>query len=80
MREKGHKKDMKRQEGVKYTRATRKESLTGIHQSALTDHVVSNNHTIDWEGVRLSKRTRLQEERVERSLLHQDGGVAHDQL
>ena len=28
-------------------------SLTEIHQSALTDHVASNNHTIDWEGVTL---------------------------
>ena len=22
-----------------------------IHQSALTDHIASNNHMIDWEGV-----------------------------
>ena len=24
-----------------------------IHQSALMDHVASNNHMIDWEGARL---------------------------
>ena len=53
MREKEHKKDVKQLEEVKYSRARRKESLTEIHQSALTDHVVSKNHTIDWEGVRL---------------------------
>ena len=35
------------------TRVRRKESLTEIHQSALTDNVTSKNHTIDWEGVRL---------------------------
>ena len=52
MREKEHKKDVKQLEGVKYTRARRK-SLTEIHQSALTDHVMSKNHTIDWEGVSL---------------------------
>ena len=44
---------MKQLEGVKYTRARRKESLTEIHQSALTDHVACKNHIIDWEGMRL---------------------------
>ena len=39
MREKEHKKDVKHLERVKYTRARRKESLTEIHQLALTDHV-----------------------------------------
>ena len=53
MRQNEHKKDLKQLEGVKYTRARRKESLTEIHQSALTDHVMSKNHTINWEGVRL---------------------------
>ena len=49
MREEEHKKDLNQLEGMKYTRARRKESLTEIHQSVLTDHVVSKNHTIDWE-------------------------------
>ena len=40
---------MKQLEGVNYTRARRKESLTEIHQLALMDHVASMNHTIDWE-------------------------------
>ena len=53
MREKEHTKDLKQPEEVKYTRARRNESLTEIHQSALTDHVASKNHTINWEGVKL---------------------------
>ena len=40
MREKEYKKGLKQLEGVKYTRTRRKESLTEIHQSVLTDHVV----------------------------------------
>ena len=32
-----------------------------IHQSALTDHVISKNHTIYWCETP-SKRTRLEEE------------------
>ena len=36
-----------------YTRARRKEPLTEIHQLALTDHIASKNHTINWEGVTL---------------------------
>ena len=47
MRQNEHKKDLKQLEGVKYTRARRKESLTEIHQSALMDHVASKNHMID---------------------------------
>ena len=44
---------MEQLEGVKYTRARRKESLTEILWSVLTDHVVSKNHTIGWDSVRL---------------------------
>ena len=64
IREKEHKKDLKQLEGVKYTRARSKESLTDIHQSALTDHVASKNHTIDWEGVRLTVKEPNWKKRV----------------
>ena len=43
---------MEQLEGVKYTRASRKESLME-NQLALTDCVISKNHTISTEGVRL---------------------------
>ena len=32
------------------TRSGRKESLTTIHKSAITDHVVDKNHVIGWGG------------------------------
>ena len=37
----------------KITPELERESQTKLHQSALTDHVGKENHTIDWEGVRL---------------------------
>ena len=52
MRQKKHK-DLKQLEGVKYSRERRKDSLTEIHQSVLTSHVMSKNHMIDWQGMRL---------------------------
>ena len=53
VREKEHIKDAKQLEGVNYTRANKRESQTEHHQSALTDHVVVNNRTINWEEVKL---------------------------
>ena len=79
MRERAHKKDMKQLEGVNI-RARRKESLIEIHQSVLTDHVMSKNHTIDLGGSEtISKRTRLEEEMGERSHLHQEAWDARNQ-
>ena len=42
-------------EEVKFTQA-RKDSVTELHPSAITDHVTKNNHTIDWEGVKFTSR------------------------
>ena len=57
MREKEHMKDLKQLEEVNCTR--RKEFFKEIHQSALTDHVASKNHTIDWEGLRLLQKNQI---------------------
>ena len=35
------------------TRASRKESLTTIHKSAITDHVVDKNHVIGWGDAKI---------------------------
>ncbi|XP_072022070.1 uncharacterized protein [Amphiura filiformis] len=35
------------------TRATRKASQSVVHKSAITGHVVENNHVIDWEKARI---------------------------
>ena len=32
-------------------RASRKESLSTVHKSAVTDHVVESNHVIGWGGL-----------------------------
>jgi len=53
VREKEHIKDGKELEGQKYTRAKKKESVTELHKSALTDHAAQCNHVIDWDGVKL---------------------------
>ena len=38
------------------TRASRKASQSTVHKSAITDHVVDNNHVIDWEGAQIVGR------------------------
>ena len=40
----------------KYSRSRKKDSLTELHPSAITDHVAKQSHTIDWEGVKLPAR------------------------
>ena len=41
---------------IKYTTDRKKDSLSELHPSAITDHVVQSNHTIDWEGVKFPIR------------------------
>ena len=36
-----------------FTRANRKESLSTVHKSAVTDHVVERNHVIGWDRARV---------------------------
>jgi hypothetical protein len=55
-RVKEHMKDVEQNSGGSFTRAARKESLTQINKSAITDHVKQNNHQIDWEGVSVLDR------------------------
>ena len=45
--EKEHNGDMNSLEEVKFTRYRKKDSLTEVHPSTLTDHVVQTNHIID---------------------------------
>ena len=53
---KEHQKDSKKVKQRKFTRAQRKESLTEINKSAITDHIAQENHVIDWEGAKLLER------------------------
>ena len=36
-----------------FTRSKRKESLTEMNKSAITDHVARENHIIDWENAKI---------------------------
>ena len=51
-----HKIDVKTLEEKKYTRSRKKDSLTELHPSAITDHIAKENHTIDWKGVKFPAR------------------------
>ena len=35
------------------TRASRKESLSTVHKSAISDHVADKNHVIDWKEAKV---------------------------
>ena len=48
--EKEKKRDVKTLGEKNYTRSSKKDSLTELHLSAITDHVAKN--TIDWEGIK----------------------------
>jgi len=49
VRIKEHRKEVELHEGKKYTRSTRKQSQSEQNKSAITDHVNTENHIIDWE-------------------------------
>jgi len=50
---KEHRKEVELHEGKKYTRSTRKQSQSEQNKSAITDHVNTENHIIDWEEATL---------------------------
>ena len=39
-----------------FKQARKKDSVSEVHPSDITDHIARNNHTIDWEGVKLTSR------------------------
>ena len=51
-----HKKDVKKFEDKPYTRAARAESTSEQHKSAITDHVVETNHSIEWDSAKVIDR------------------------
>ena len=56
MKEKEHQRDVSSLEEVKFKQARKKDSVSEVHLSAITDHVTRNNHTIDWEEVKFPSR------------------------
>ena len=41
---------------MKFTWSRKKDSVSEVHPSAITNHVTNNNHTIDLEGVKLHSK------------------------
>ena len=56
VREKAHERGVSSLEKVKFRWVRKKDSVSELHNSAITDHVARNNHTIDWEGVKFPSR------------------------
>ncbi len=52
-RKQEHQKEAEEVGTVHYTRATRKDSVSTFHKSAISDHVAQENHTIDWGGAKI---------------------------
>ena len=50
------KKEVEELSKAAYMKTKRKVSTTEINKSAITDHGVSQNHVINWEGVRVIDR------------------------
>jgi len=46
---KEHWKEIEQQEGRKYTRSTKRQSQSEQNKSAITDHVNTENHVINWD-------------------------------
>ena len=63
VREKAHQLDTEQLEGIRYTRAIEKTSQLEVPQCMLTDHMVSENHTIYWKGVTLPVKKKQAEQR-----------------
>ena len=51
-----HKSEAEKISASIHTRATRKASQSIVHKSAITDHVMDNNHIIDWGEAKIVGR------------------------
>ena len=56
MREKEHNQDVRSLEYVKFKWVRKKDSISEVHLSSITDHIIRNNDTIDWDGVNFPSR------------------------
>ena len=79
-----HKKDVQDHEKMKaYTRNSRKESMSERHKSAITDHVLQENHTIKWDKAKMVVRERDWVARGIREAIvirqHQDNNMNRDE-
>ena len=64
--------------GIK-TRATRKSSQSVVYKSAISDHVVDNNHLIDWVEARIiGKESDRFERWIKEANYNQKAGNHHE--
>ena len=67
---KEHAKDVEQNKKGAYTRSNRKQSLTEMNKSAITDHVNKHNHEIDWEGAKVIDRENEHRTRTIKESIH----------
>ena len=70
IRLKEHMKDVESNKKTNYTRSERMSSLTTFNKSAITDHVIQNNHIIDWNGVKVIDREGDTRTRQVKEVIH----------
>ena len=51
-----HRKEAEKSESRPYTRSSKSLAASEIHKSAIMDHVVTENHVMDWDNIRVLDR------------------------
>ena len=51
-----HRKEAEKSESRPYTRSSKSLAASEIHKSAITDHVMTENHVMDWDNIRVLDR------------------------
>ena len=81
-----HKKEVEDLSRAAFTRTKRKASTQEQNKSAITDHGVTNNHVIDWSGVRvIDKESDMTKRRLREAIwikrkgstMNQDEGAVY---
>ena len=81
-----HKKEVEELSKAAYTRTKRKISTTEFNKSAISDHGVSQNHVINWDGVRVIDREEdIRKRRIreaiwikrKQAMMNRDEGVVY---
>ena len=54
---KEHKEEVEKMDNARvFTRGASQSAKETLHKSAITDHVMQNNHVIDWDSARIVER------------------------
>ena len=69
-RKKEHKTDVEKNSKTKYTRASRKESMSEMNKSAITDHVNKLNHVINRDDDKILGKEQNRKKRNIKEAIH----------